>query len=219
MNTLNKPYIDRLLRCPDVSFFLFGPRGSGKSTWLRHVLPSALYLDLLDASLFLELSGDPHRLEAMAASLPDKAWIILDEIQKIPALLDEVHRLIEKRNWRFVLCGSSARKLRRGGANLLAGRAITVNMESFSAVELGKALDLDSSLEWGLLPVVQREPEQAPDILAAYLDTHMREEIRQEGLLRNVPPFMRFMSIAGQLNGQVVNMQQTDKKYPWTDHS
>jgi len=143
----------------------------------------------------------------MAASLPDKAWIILDEIQKILALLDEVHRLIEKRNWRFALCGSSARKLRRGGANLLAGRAITVNMESFSAVELGKAFDLATALEWGLLPMVQREPKQAPDILAAYLDTHIREEIRQEGLLRNVPPFMRFMSIAGQLNGQVVNMQ------------
>jgi len=89
----------------------------------------------------------------------------------------------------------------------LAGRAITLNMESFSAVELGKAFNLSRSLEWGLLPMVLREPKQVPDILAAYLDTHIREEIRQEGLLRNVPPFMRFMSIAGQLNGQVVNMQ------------
>ena len=207
MSSTAKPYIHRLLKCPGVSFFLFGPRGTGKSTWLRHVLPDALYLDLLDASLFLELSSDPHRLEAMAANRPDGAWIILDEIQKIPALLDEVHRLIETRNWRFALCGSSARKLRRGGANLLAGRAITVNMESFSAVELGKSFDLSRSLEWGLLPMVLREPKQAPDILAAYLDTHIREEIRQEGLLRNVPPFMRFISIAGQLNGQVVNMQ------------
>jgi predicted AAA+ superfamily ATPase len=170
-------------------------------------LPDALYLDLLDASLFLELSHDPHRLEAMAADQPDGAWIVLDEIQKIPALLDEVHRLTESRNWKFALCGSSARKLRRGGANLLAGRAITVNMEGFSAVELGRAFNLSKALEWGLLPMVLREPKQAPDILAAYLDTHIREEIRQEGLLRNVPPFMRFMSIAGQLNGQVVNMQ------------
>jgi len=207
MSSTSRPYIRRLLKCPEVSFFLFGPRGTGKSTWLRHVLPDALYLDLLDASLFLELSRDPHRLEAMAAGRPDGDWIVLDEIQKIPALLDEVHRLTESRNWRFALCGSSARKLRRGGANLLAGRAITLNMESFSAVELGKAFNLSNSLEWGLLPMVLREPAQAPDILAAYLDTHIREEIRQEGLLRNVPPFMRFMSIAGQLNGQVVNMQ------------
>lgn len=131
MNTRDKHYISRLLKCPDISFFLFGPRGTGKSTWLRHMLPDALYLNLLDASLFLELSGDLHRLEAMAASLPDRAWIILDEIQKIPALLDEVHRLIEKRNWRFALCGSAARKLRRGGANLLAGRAITVNTSKY----------------------------------------------------------------------------------------
>src|SRR4030042_1837210 len=132
MNSTKKPYIRRLLKCPGVSFFLFGPRGTGKSTWLRHILPDAVYLDLLDASLFLELSHDPHRLEAMAADQPDGAWIVLDEIQKIPALLDEVHRLTESRNWKFALCGSSARKLRRGGANLLAGRAITVNMGSFS---------------------------------------------------------------------------------------
>ena len=207
MSSTSKTYIRRLLKCPDVSFFLFGPRGTGKSTWLRHVLPDALYLDLLDASLSLELSRDPHRLEAMATGRPDGTWIELDEIQKIPALLDEVHRLTESRNWKFALCGSSARKLRRGGANLLAGRAITLNMESFSTVELGKSFDLSRSLEWGLLPMVLRAPKQAPDILAAYLDTHIREEIRQEGLLRNVPPFMRFMSIAGQLNGQVVNMQ------------
>jgi len=207
MTAVAKPYIKRLLKCPEVSFFLFGPRGTGKSTWLRHTLPDALFLDLLDASLDLELSRDPHRLEAMASNLPASAWIVLDEIQKIPALLDEVHRLIESRNWRFALCGSSARKLRRGGANLLAGRAITLNMEGFSAVELGKSFDLSSALEWGSLPMVLRNPERAPDILAAYLDTHIREEIRQEGLLRNVPPFMRFISIAGQLNGQTVNMQ------------
>ena len=207
MDNVAKPYIDRLLKCPDVSFFLFGPRGTGKSTWLRHVLPGALFLDLLDASLYLELSRDPHRLEAMAGGLPDGAWIVLDEIQKIPSLLDEVHRLMESRRWRFALCGSSARKLRRGGANLLAGRAITLNMEGFSAAELGKAFDLPSAIEWGSLPMVRRDPRQAPDVLEAYLDTHIREEIRQEGLLRNVPPFMRFISVAGQVNGQVVNMQ------------
>jgi predicted AAA+ superfamily ATPase len=114
-----------MLQQPDRSFFLFGPRGTGKSTWLQQVLPSALRLDLLDSSLYLELSRDPHRLEALVGSQPTGAWIVLDEIQKIPALLDEVHRLMELKRWRFALCGSSARKLKRGGANLLAGRALT----------------------------------------------------------------------------------------------
>jgi predicted AAA+ superfamily ATPase len=207
MTYVAKSYINRLLKPPDVSFFLLGPRGTGKSTWLRHVLPDALYLDLLDSSLYMELSRQPNRLEAMASGLPDNAWIVLDEIQKIPALLDEVHRLTESYNWRFALCGSSARKLRRGGVNLLAGRAVTMNMESFSAAELGRSFDLDTALEWGTLPIVQRRTSSAPDILSAYLDTHLREEIRQEGLLRNVPPFIRFMPIAGQMNGQVVNIQ------------
>lgn len=200
-------YFPRLLKCPGRSFYLFGPRGSGKSTWLRHVLPDALYLDLLDTSLYFELSREPHRLEALAGNLPEAAWIVLDEIQKIPALLDEVHRLIESCRWRFALCGSSARKLRRGGANLLAGRALTLNMESFSAHELGKEFNLSFAMDWGLLPFVQRESEQAADILSAYMNTYLKEEIREEGLVRQVPPFLRFLAIAGQLNGKVVNGQ------------
>src|SRR5271157_5151286 len=123
--------VSRLLQRPDRSFFLFGPRGTGKSTWLQQVLPEAFRLDLLDASLFLELSRDPHRLEALIGSRSAGAWVVLDEIQKIPPLLNEVHRLMESRRWRFALCGSSPRKLRRGGANLLAGRALTLSMESF----------------------------------------------------------------------------------------
>ena len=132
---------------------------------------------------------------------------MLDEIQKIPALLDEVHRLMETRRWRFALCGSSARKLRRGGANLLAGRAITLNMEGFSAAELGAAFDLEFSLNWGLLPFIQLERSNATDILEAYVSTYLKEEIREEGLVRNVPPFLRFLNVAGQLNGQPVHGQ------------
>ena len=207
MSYIRNSYIPRLLPCPDRSFFLFGPRGTGKSTWLRHVLPDALHLDLLDAALYLELSSDPHRLEAIAGNRIEGDWIVLDEIQKIPALLDEVHRLMESRRWQFALCGSSARKLRRGGANLLAGRAVTLNMESFSAQELGKDFDLSRALDWGLLPFVQHDPSHAADILAAYMNTHLKEEVREEGLVRRVPPFVRFLAIAGQLNGQVVNGQ------------
>ncbi len=207
MNPERTDYIPRLLKCPNRSFFLFGPRGVGKSTMLRQVLPEALRLDLLDASLYLELSRDPHRLEAIIGHRPRGAWIVLDEIQKAPGLLDEVHRLMESRRWRFALCGSSARKLRRGGANLLAGRAVTVNLEGFSADELGNKFDLSTSLDWGMLPFVQEDQEQAAEILSAYLNTYLKEEIREEGLVRRVPPFVRFLSLAGQFNGQMVNLQ------------
>jgi len=204
---LSDAVISRLLQPPDGSFFLFGPRGTGKSTWLQRVLPGAFRLDLLDASLFLELSRDPHRLEALVGNRPARTWVVLDEIQKVPTLLDEVHRLMESRRWRFALCGSSARKLRRGGANLLAGRALTLSMESFSAAELGEEFNLDFALNRGLLPFVRNEPEAAEDILAAYVNTYLKEELQAEGLIRNVPPFVRFLAVAGQINGQVVNGQ------------
>jgi predicted AAA+ superfamily ATPase len=199
--------VPRLLICPERSFFLFGPRGTGKSTWLKQVLPDALRLDLLDASLYLELVRDPHRLEALVGARPPNSWVIVDEIQKIPALLDEVHRLMEERRWRFALCGSSARKLRRGGANLLAGRALTLNMEGFSAAELGEEFDLHFSMEWGMLPFVQMDRRLAAEILAAYVNTYLKEEIREEGLVRRVSPFVRFLGVAGQFNGQAVNGQ------------
>lgn len=199
--------IPRLLQKPDRSFFLFGPRGTGKSTWLREVLPDAFRLDLLDASLFLDLSRDPHLIEAMIGGRPENSWVVLDEIQKIPSLLDEVHRLMESRRWRFALCGSSARKLRRGGANLLAGRALTISMEGFSAAEVAETFDLEFVLSWGMMPMVHNEPEFAVDILAAYVNTYIKEELQAEGLIRNVPPFVRFIAVAGQINGQALNVQ------------
>jgi predicted AAA+ superfamily ATPase len=172
---------------------------------LQRAFPKAPRLDLLDASLYLELSRDPHRLEALVGTRQANSWVVLDEIQKIPALLDEVHRLMESRRWRFALCGSSARKLRRGGANLLAGRALTLHMEGLSAAELGDAFDADFSFAWGFLPSVQTDRGQAAEILAAYVNTYLKEEIREEGLVRNVPPFLRFLGVAGQMNGQAVN--------------
>jgi predicted AAA+ superfamily ATPase len=146
-------------------------------------------------------------LEALGGNRPEGAWIVLDEIQKIPQLLDEAHRLMELRRWRFALCGSSARKLRRGGADLLAGRALTLNMEGFSAGELGRTFDLDLAINWGTLPFIFQNPGQAADILSAYLNTYLKEEVREEGLIRRVPPFVRFLAIAGQMNGQIVNIQ------------
>jgi len=199
--------IPRQLTRPDRSFFLFGARGTGKSTWLRHVFPETMYLDLLDASLYLELSRDPHRLEAMLGNVPQRSWVVLDEIQKIPALLDEVHRLMENYRWRFALCGSSARKLKRGGANLLGGRALTLSMEGYSGSELGDAFDLEFALSWGTLPLVHEDRPMAADILAAYVNTYLKEELQAEGIIRKVPPFVRFLAVAGQVNGQVLNVQ------------
>jgi len=205
-------YINRLLCVPNRSFFLFGPTGVGKSTWLEKNMGDSLFFDLLDSSLYLELSQNPMNLEALAENIPEGSWIVIDEIQKIPTLLDEVHRLMEKKKWRFALCGSSARKLRRGGVNLLGGRAVTRNLDTFSYGELGEAFNLDFSLQWGLLPWVQLEKENAADILGSYVNTYIKEEIKEEGIIRRVPPFLRFLKIAGQLNGQLLNAQNISRE-------
>ncbi|HBL19065.1 MAG TPA: hypothetical protein DD417_20475 [Elusimicrobia bacterium] len=202
----------RLLKKPDHSFFLFGPRATGKSTWLRGAFPDAVRLDLLDTRLALELTRAPHLLESQLGELPAGAWVVLDEIQKIPALLDEVHRLLENRRLRFALCGSSARKLKRGGANLLAGRAILRHLEGFSTAELGKTFELDRMLEWGTLPIVVQSPGREAEILESYVHTYIQEEIKAEGIIRQVPPFLRFLSVAGQLNGQSVNASNVSRE-------
>jgi predicted AAA+ superfamily ATPase len=166
-----------------------------------------VYLDLLDTSLQLELTAKPHRLEAVIRASRPARWIVLDEVQKVPALLSEVHRLMEAEGWPFALCGSSARKLKRGGADLLAGRAITISMEPFSSAELGVRFDLEHALDWGLLPVVHAKPGLEPETLSAYVDTYLREEIKEEGAVRNFAPFVRFLAVAGMLNGQPLNAE------------
>lgn len=143
----------------------------------------------------------------MTAKLPEKTWVVIDEIQKIPPLLDEVHRLIQDTGRKFALCGSSARKLKRKGVNLLAGRAVTRNMESFSFAEVGTDFDLSSCLEWGLLPFVHNNRKKAADILNAYVNTYIKEEIREEGAIHNLAPFLQFLGVAGLSNGQVINSQ------------
>lgn len=199
--------LSRVLTVPDHSFFLFGARGTGKSTWLRELLPDARHFDLLDTTLQLELTAEPHRLEAMVGGAAVGQWVVLDEVQKIPSLLDEVHRLIETRGWKFALCGSSARQLKRGGADLLAGRALTLTMEPFSFAELGESFDLEAAINWGLLPVVHGKGALVADILSAYVGTYLREEIKEEGAVRRFASFVRFLSVAGMLNGQVLNAQ------------
>jgi predicted AAA+ superfamily ATPase len=201
------PMIRRLLPLPERSFFLLGPRSVGKSTWLSMALPGAACADLLESGTFLELSRSPGRLEAIVGARPERSWVVIDEVQKVPALLDEVHRLIERRRWRFALAGSSARKLRRGGVNLLGGRALTRFLGPLTSAELGERFDLDFSLAWGCLPPVQLDSASAADILQSYVHTYLKTEIQEEGTVRRLPPFARFLAVAGQLNGQVVNLQ------------
>lgn len=207
-----KGLYSRLLKPPDRSFFLFGPRATGKSTWLHEVMPGVRRLDLLETGLALELTRQPASLESHLGGLRAGDWVVLDEIQKIPALLDEVHRLMEGRRLRFALCGSSARKLKRGGANLLGGRAVMRHMEGFSAAELGGAFDLQRALEWGTLPLAAFAKGDEADILESYVHGYIQEEIKAEGIVRSVPPFLRFLNVAGQLNGQAVNASNVSRE-------
>ncbi|MBQ2632502.1 MAG: ATP-binding protein, partial [Kiritimatiellae bacterium] len=185
--------INRLLSPPDDSFFLLGPRGTGKSTWLEMVYPKALKIDLLDSSVFRAYQARPERLVDFVAATPLETTIVVDAVQKVPELLDVVHQLIEKRkDLKFVLTGSSARKLRKAGTNLLGGRALRLVMPPFTARELQGAFSLDRSLEYGMLPLVFGSASPAKR-LAAYLDLYIREEILQEGLVRNLGSFARFL--------------------------
>jgi predicted AAA+ superfamily ATPase len=202
----------RLLEIPRRSFFLFGPRGVGKSFWLRRKLPGVLTFDLLHTATQLELTRDPSLLEARIGPQKEGTWIWVDEVQKVPALLDEVHRLMELKRWRFALSGSSARKLFRQGADLLAGRAVTRRMESLARPELGADFDLPQALAWGTLPLVVPDYGSARDVLSAYVHTYLREEIREEGLIRKVEPFVRFLEIAGIMNGQQLNAENIGRE-------
>jgi predicted AAA+ superfamily ATPase len=201
----------RLLSPPDAqSFFLFGPRGTGKTTWVRRSFPGAVYIDLLEAELFTRLTANPQRLESL---IPDghRDWIVIDEIQRIPDLLSEVHRLIETRKHKFALTGSSARKLRRGGVNLLGGRARTLSMHPLTAGELGGDFNLEHSLRFGHLPVAYAEPHPEK-YLAGYARTYLEEEVRQEGLTRNLGAFTRFLEAASFSQGAVLNISEVARE-------
>jgi predicted AAA+ superfamily ATPase len=186
------------------SFLLLGPRGTGKSTWLRKEFPNAVFLDLLDPALYTSLLASPGRLkELIPQSHTD--WVVIDEIQRIPELLNVAHQLIESRKLRFALTGSSARKFRKSGVNLLAGRALTYRMFPMTASELGDVFDVVKSLRTGHLPSVFSETD--PDkYLASYVQTYLREEVLQEGLTRNISAFSRFLQAASYSQGSTLNI-------------
>lgn len=195
----------RILAPPRGSFFLFGPRGVGKSTWLRGAFPAAHRVDLLDEALYQSYLADAGRFAGEIRGIAPGTVVVVDEVQRLPALLNEVHRHIEERRLRFVLCGSSARKLKTAGTNLLAGRAVRRYLHPFLPEELGKDFDLDKALRFGCLPVVWTAPDRA-DALAAYAQLYLREEVQAEALVRNLPGFARFLPVAALFHGQVVNV-------------
>lgn len=201
----------RIIKPPrEKSFFLFGPRGTGKTTWLKANFPEAVYIDLLEAELFNDLLANPSRIEQLIP--PNfKNWVIIDEVQRIPALLNEVHRLIENRKLKFILTGSSARKLRHRGTNLLAGRALTFRLYPLTAAELGHDFSMEHGLTFGHLPSTFNE-KHPKKYLESYVMTYLEQEIQQEGLMRNLGAFSRFLETASFSQGSILNVSEVARE-------
>ena len=212
----------RYLKPPKDSFFLFGPRGTGKSTWLQSEIDAALYVDLLESDRFLELSGHPSRLRELCSHLNPGDWVVIDEVQKIPSLLDEVHWLYQKKKLRFAITGSSARKLKKTHANLLAGRLLDIRFFPLSYPELGKSFDLERCVRFGSMPAIAKNYAGAIPILASYLSTYIKQELLEEAVIRKLDPFRRFIDVVGQYNGQLLNKEtiarESSVKRPTIDH-
>lgn len=200
------PYIPRLLPIEHLlkkkSYFLFGPRQTGKTSLINATLKDTRVYDLLDTVTFLNLSQNPGRIEEELTTRD--RLVVIDEIQRLPELLHEVHKLIEKRKIKFLLTGSSARSLRRGGINLLGGRARTKYLHPFTHRELGKSFKLERALSAGLVPSIYFSDDPLSD-LKAYTGTYLQQEVVAEGVTRNIPAFSRFLRVAAFCNGTVVN--------------
>lgn len=199
--------IPRFFRDPGTSFFLFGPRGTGKSTWLRSQFRGALFIDLLDPAVFRAYMARPERLIEVIDGNPGIRCVVIDEVQRAPTLLDVVHLLMEdvsRPHIQFILTGSSARKLKRTGIDLLAGRALLKTLHPFMAAELGSAFSMDRALEFGLLPLVlaAADPEQT---LRSYAALYLREEVQAEALVRRIESFARFLEVMSFSHGSLVN--------------
>ncbi len=195
------------------SFFLFGPRGTGKTHLLKAFFRNLphLYVDLLDPDIQQTLILRPKALEEQIEALDPKVkWVVIDEVQKVPSLLDVVHRQIESRAVHFALTGSSARKLKASGANLLAGRALMNFLFPLTSRELGGAFSLSSCLQWGSLPEIfsLTMKEEKRDYLRTYTHAYLQEEITQEQAVRKLDPFRRFLATAAQMSGQIINFSK-----------
>ena len=187
----------------DSSIFLFGARQTGKSTILRQQFPNAIYIDLLDSSIKERYRRNPTLLYEMLNGKPEGTLVIIDEIPEVPALLDEVHRLIVESGLVFILCGSSARKLKRKGHNTLGGRAVPVYLYPFVSAEIPE-FDIDRAVTFGMLPphYLAKNPSR---LLAGYINVYLKEEIKEEALVRNLDAFQRFLEVAALTDGEIVN--------------
>ncbi|RME58800.1 MAG: ATP-binding protein [Candidatus Dadabacteria bacterium] len=195
----------RLLKPPSQSFFLFGARGTGKSTWLKYTFPDAIYIDLLEERRYQKYLVDSEQFVLDICQASSDQWVVVDEIQRLPHLLNEVHRAIENQKIKFALSGSSARKLKRKDTNLLAGRAINKEMHPFLPQELGDDFSLDTALRFGTIPVIWTSPDREA-ALEAYAHRYLKEEIQAEALVRNIPLFGRFLPISALMHGQVLSI-------------
>jgi len=203
------------------SIFLWGPRQTGKSTLLRRVYADGRWVDLLKADEFRRYVTRPETLREeieAGGDLSPKRQIVIDEIQKVPALLDEVHWLIENRGLHFALCGSSARKVKRGAANLLGGRAVRYELHGLSAHELGRHFDLDRMLNHGYLPRIY-EASRPNRMLDAYVADYLKEEIAAEGLVRNLPSFSDFLDVAALSDAEIVNFSNLARECGVSSHT
>ncbi len=204
--------IPRMIEPTKQSFFLFGPRGVGKTTWIKANYPDAFFIDLLEADTFRNYSAHPERLREIVLADPRLKTIVIDEIQKIPQLLPEAHGLIERKlGKQFILTGSSSRKLKRVGVDLLAGRALVHTLHPFMAIELKMLFDLGKALQIGLIPLIvqSQEPEKA---LKAYVSLYVREEVHLEGLVRNIGNFSRFLEAISFSHGSILNVSNVARE-------
>jgi predicted AAA+ superfamily ATPase len=202
------------------TFFLWGPRQTGKSTLMREEYGDGRWVDLLKADEFRRYVARPELLrQELAADAPGPGCqIVIDEIQKVPALLDEVHWLIENRGNQFALCGSSARKVKRGAANLLGGRAIRYELHGLSAHELGRDFDLDRMLNHGYLPRIY-QAGRPTRMLDAYIADYLKEEIAAESLVRDLPTFSNFLDVAAFSDGEIVNFSNIARECGVSSHT
>lgn len=199
------PTYTRLLKPPKNNFFLLGMRGTGKSAWVKNAYPKAKRFDLLVESEYQAYLAQPQLFVEELNRIQSGSWVVIDEIQRLPNLLNEVHRAIEEQKLKFALLGSSARKLRQSGVNLLGGRALLRTMHPFFPQELGKDFDLDQTLRFGSLPLItmSEDPEEQ---LKAYVQLYLKEEIQAEAIVRNLPGFARFLPIAALFHAQTINV-------------
>jgi predicted AAA+ superfamily ATPase len=210
----------RALRLPPSgreTFFLWGPRQAGKTTLLRAAYPDALWIDLLRSEEYRRYLQNPERLrEELGQRAP--AQVVIDEVQKVPQLLDEVHWLIENRRVQFALCGSSARRVKRGAANLLGGRAVRYELHGLTAAEIGPDFDLTRMLNHGYLPrhYLAERPQR---LLNAYVADYLKEEVAAEGLVRNLPVFSEFLNVAALSDAELVNFSTIARECGVSSHT